>query len=82
MLEMIDELRKINNELINKNANDLEELKKQKIISELLKDDNCFFKIGIEVAYAILRDLGISEGELSVKYMDLIDAKHYDCDHE
>ena len=38
---------------------DLEELKKYKLIEELLKDDACFFKINSTIAYSILVELGI-----------------------
>ena len=44
------------------NANtieELEELKKFKLIEELLKDDACFFKINSTIAYSILVELGI-----------------------
>lgn len=43
-------------------------------IEELpLNDDECFMKMKLEYAYAILRDLGISEKELKSVYMELID---------
>ena len=38
---------------------DLEELKKYKLIEELLKDDACFFKINSSIAYSILIELDI-----------------------
>ena len=38
---------------------DLENLKKYKLIEELLKDDACFFKINSSIAYSILIELGI-----------------------
>ena len=37
----------------------LEELKKFRLIEELLKDDACFFKINSSIAYSILVELGI-----------------------
>lgn len=37
----------------------LEEYKKIKLIEELLKDDACFFKMNINIAYSILLELGI-----------------------
>ena len=40
-----------------------------------MEDDNCFFKMNIEYAYAILRDLGIPEEELEYIYFKLIDPK-------
>ena len=71
---MIDKLRQINNGLIQKNASNKEELKKQKLIQKLLKDDNCFFKIGIEVAFGILKDLGFENEDLTKVYSELIDG--------
>ena len=44
------------------NANtkeELEDLKKYKLIEELLKDDACFFKIDSNIAYSILLELKI-----------------------
>ena len=38
---------------------DLEELKKYRLIEELLKDDACFFKINSSIAYSILIELDI-----------------------
>ena len=39
---------------------ELEDLKKYKLIEELLKDDACFFKINSDIAYSILVELGIN----------------------
>lgn len=72
---MIDKLRKLNDELINKNINNEDEIKKYKLIEKILSDDECFFKIEIEYAYAILRDLGIKEDQLKNIYLELIDSK-------
>ncbi len=44
------------------NANtkeELEDLKKYKLLEELLKDDACFFKIDSNIAYSILLELKI-----------------------
>ncbi len=44
------------------NANTIEELenlKKYRLIEELLKDDACFFKINSSIAYSILIELDI-----------------------
>ena len=44
------------------NANtkeELENLKKYKLLEELLKDDACFFKIDSNIAYSILLELKI-----------------------
>ena len=74
---MIKKLRCLNKTLINKYQNNEIELKKQLLIEKLLKDDECFFRIKIETAYSILKDLGISSSDLDSVYMELIDKKNY-----
>lgn len=54
---------------------DLEELKKYKLIEELLKDDACFFKINSSIAYSILIELDI-DNPLDY-YKNLISYKEY-----
>ena len=73
---MVEVLRKLNNDLIKLNANNEENLKKYKLIQEILSDDKCFFKMEIEYAYSILRDLGIEEKDLKNVYMKLIDSNN------
>ena len=60
------------------NANtieELEDLKKYKLIEELLKDDACFFKINSSIAYSILIELDI-DNPLDY-YKNLISYKEY-----
>ncbi len=71
---MINKLRKINDELLRR-AVDTKEKKKYEIIKKIMKDDNCFFKMDIEYAYSILRDLGIEEEKIRGIYMCLIDPE-------
>lgn len=52
-----------------------EEYQKYWIIRKILEEKNCFFKMDIEYAYAILRDLGIREEELEDIYLELIDVE-------
>lgn len=73
---MIERLRLLNNKLIEVNMNNEENLKKYKLIQKILSDDKCFFKMEIEYAYSILRDLGIAETDLKKIYMELIDIKN------
>ena len=54
---------------------DLEELKKYRLIEELLKDDACFFKINSSIAYSILIELDI-DNPLDC-YKNLISYKEY-----
>lgn len=60
------------------NANtieDLENLKKYRLIEELLKDDACFFQINSSIAYSILIELDI-DNPLDY-YKKLIRYKEY-----
>ena len=69
---MIEKLRQLNINLIKKYSNSKTKLKRQILIRQLLTDPNCFFKINIECAYGILRDLELPETELDKIYIDLI----------
>ncbi len=71
---MIDELRKTAIQLMQKNIN-TEQLKKYKLICEILSHDDCFFKLRIEKAYSILRDLEIPADQIQKTYVDLMTKK-------
>lgn len=71
---MIEKLRIINEDIINTTL-DGDVKNRHLIISEIMEDDNCFFKMNIEYAYSILRDLEIPEEELEYIYFKLIDPK-------
>ena len=58
--------------LIKLNENNENELRKQLLIKEILKEKDCFSKIDIEKSYSILRDLKIPEKNLRSIYMKLI----------
>ena len=73
---MIEKLQMINSKLIQLNENNEINLKKYKLIEKILNDDKCFFKMNIESAYSILRDLEIPESDLKTVYMNLIDIKN------
>lgn len=72
---MIDKIRKINSQLIEINENNSDELKKQKLIEKILAEKNCFLKMSIEDAYAILRDLKIPENQIKEVYFNLIEPE-------
>ena len=74
---MIEKLRELNDKLIEKNKNKPNLLKRQNLIHEMLEYDDLFFRIQIEDAYGILRDLGIKEDDLKNVYSELIDYKNY-----
>lgn len=69
---MIDKLKVITEKLIQTNKDDQEQLKKYKLIKEILNQEDCFLKMSIEYAYAILRDLQIPENEIKSVYIQLI----------
>lgn len=69
---MIENLRSINEDIL-ATSKDEEILNKHMIIKIILLDDNCFFKMSVEDAYAIMRDLGIPESELKYMYLKLVD---------
>ena len=75
---MIESLRKINTELMNKYNNNPRKLERQLMISNFLKHDDCFFRIKIEDAFKILKDLEISNYEetyiILVSYDNYIDS--------
>ena len=69
---MREKLIEINNELIKITKN-----KKYILIGKLLEDKKCFFKLDINTAYNILRDLKIKEEDIKKAYMNLLDANNY-----
>ena len=66
----IQTLREKNNKLLNT------DVKYQKI-AQLLKYDDCFFRISIETAYKILADLGYKNEKIPFIYNDLISINQY-----
>ena len=59
---MLEKLRLINDKFLEIRTDENDKVKHQ-LIKKILNDDKCFFKMGIEQAYAILRDLDFSEEE-------------------
>lgn len=74
---IIENLKTLNSKLIKYYENDEFNLKKQLLIQKLLKEPNCFFKMKIETAYVILKDLKIPNDSIKETYMELIDVKNY-----
>ena len=70
-MDQLDLLRKKADELLQNSDNERDN-KKYKIISDFLKNDDCFLNVDIEHAYAILRDLGINEELVKSCYSSLI----------
>ena len=69
---MIDKLKIITEKHIEANKENYEELKKYKLIKDLLIQKDCFLNMSIEYAYSILRDLQIPENEIKNVYTQLI----------
>lgn len=72
---MIDKIKRMNQQLLQINANNPSELNKQKLIEKILSEKNCFLKMSIEDAYSILRDLKIPEDQIHNVYFNLIDPE-------
>ena len=66
----IVKLREINNNLL---ENDV----KYQKIALLLEHDDCFFRISMETAYQLLKDLGFKDDEVIGIYMQLISEDEY-----
>ena len=75
---MIEKLKDLNNKLITHYQNDEINLKKQLLIQKILNEKGCFFKMKIETAYSILKDLNIPEDDVKKIYLELIDIKNYE----
>lgn len=71
---MIDKLIVINDKIISQTL-DEEKREKHLLIKKMLNDKQCFFKINIETAYALLRELEIPENNLKSIYLELIDSE-------
>ena len=72
---MLKKLIEINNSLIASYASDERKLERQFVISNLLKNDDCFFELPIEEAFGLLKDLGISDYEEI--YLNLVSYENY-----
>lgn len=69
---MIEKLKIINEKYIEEYKENPHELKKYELIKKILNVKDCFLKMNIEYAYAILRDLKIPEDKIKEVYFELI----------
>ena len=69
---MIEKLKIINEKYIEEYKENSHELKKYELIRKILNEKDCFLKMNIEYAYAILRDLKIPEDKIKKVYFELI----------
>lgn len=51
--------------------------KRNEIISKILEDETCFFKIDKKNAYIILEDIGIAKDKVDSMYLNLISYDNY-----
>lgn len=71
MNKMLEKLKEINVKIIEQCSDD-EEKSKQLLIQKIIDEDNCFMKMNVDVAYALLRELNIDESMLKETYLELI----------
>lgn len=69
---MIEKLKVINDKYLEMYKENPDKLKKYQLIGKILNEKDCFFKMNIEYAYAILRDLKIPEDKIKEVYLQLI----------
>ena len=74
---MLEKLRELNERMIIKYSDNIKEKNKYLTIKKLLSDDKCFFKMDIEDAYALLRELNFDEDKIKEIYKELIDSSNF-----
>lgn len=75
---LISELRNRNDLLLKKcPLNNNETYIKLMVIKKILQDKYCFFKMNMNDAFSILKDLGYEKEEISNLYKMLISQKEY-----
>ena len=70
---MIEKLQTLNKKLLKLYENDKEKKEKQILIQKILQEPNCFYKMDVETAYAILKDLKIPQEKIKNIYLELLD---------
>ena len=75
---MLNKLRAKNKELEQKYLaqDDVKNITLQRVISQLIKDDDCFLKMSIERAYAVLRELNVKPDMYEKIYLELTKPKN------
>ena len=70
---MLNKLREFNEKQLKKyeKEDDFKNITAQKIIKELLKPEDCSFKMTIEQAYTIFRELGFAPKDYEKIYLQL-----------
>lgn len=75
---MIHELRTLNDIILKKDNISEKTRKKQLLIKDILKDDNCFMNMSIDTAFNILNDLCIPKEKIKETYNKLINFNNYE----
>lgn len=75
---MLNKLRAKNLELEQKflSQNDHKNVTLQRVISQLLKNNDCFLKMSIEQAYSVLRELNVKPEMYEKIYLELTKPKN------
>lgn len=75
---MLNKLRQKNQELIKQyeQENNQQALMAQKVISQLLKFDDCFMRMSIEHSYALFRELNVKPDMYEKIYLELTKPKN------
>ena len=74
---MLQKVREVTNRLLLSESISAEKKIRLELIKNILKDDQCFFKIDVDTAYKIIRDLGFSHEETIGIYKELISSKNF-----
>lgn len=74
---MLKKLQEIANKMLLSDNRTIEEKKKLEIIRKILEDEQCFFKMDIDTAYNLIRELGFSHNDALTIYKELISSKNY-----
>ena len=76
-MTQLDQLRLMNNATILYLKKLNMSYERNSIISNILKDDSCFFKLSKQDAYTILEDIGVESQQIYLAYLDLISIDNY-----
>lgn len=72
----IQELRNLNQEVIESVEGDDKLLMHQLTIKKILQDEKFYFKMEVKYVYALLEDLGIEKDKIKDVYRDLISIEN------
>jgi len=72
---MRKKLIEMNEVIISNNQDDSDLLKRHLLIRNILNEKNCFLKMSMKEAYSILKDLGLSEEEITLTYVVLLEKE-------